>query len=43
MSDWQKPYVITEWGTDGYWETPKTEWKAPYEKASSQLPICPFS
>ncbi len=37
--DWKKPYVITEWGTDGYWETPKTDWKAPYEQTGREKAI----
>ncbi len=31
-----KPYVITEFGTDGTWEVPKTAWGAPLEPTSTQ-------
>lgn len=37
---WKKPYIITEWGPDGYWETPKTEWKAPYEQTGLEKKQC---
>jgi hypothetical protein len=29
---WSKPFVISEWGPDGYWEVKKTSWGAPYEQ-----------
>ncbi|MEL7186163.1 MAG: glycoside hydrolase family 2 TIM barrel-domain containing protein [Pseudomonadota bacterium] len=31
-----KPYVITEFGPMGPWETPKTEWGAPFEQTSTE-------
>ena len=30
-----KPFMVTEWGTIGYWETDKTDWGAPVEPHSS--------
>ena len=33
---WNKPYIITEWGPDGYWERPRTKWNAPYEQTGLQ-------
>ena len=35
-SDYDGPYMITEWGPTGWWETSSTEWKAPIEQTSEQ-------
>ena len=35
-SGWAKPYILTEWGVNGPWETSKTNWNAPIEPNSSQ-------
>lgn len=32
---WTGPYMITEWGPNGYWEAPQTSWKAAIEQSSS--------
>jgi len=32
---WEGPYMITEWGPNGHWEVPTTEWGAPIEQNSS--------
>ncbi|MFK7930506.1 MAG: glycoside hydrolase family 2 TIM barrel-domain containing protein [Myxococcota bacterium] len=32
----QKPYVLTEYGPPGAWETGKADWGAPYEATSTQ-------
>lgn len=38
--DWTKPFVISEWGPDGYWEVPKTTWGAPYEQTGREKLNC---
>ncbi len=37
---WTKPYVITEWGPDGYWEVKKAPWGAPYEQTGLEKYNC---
>jgi Glycosyl hydrolases family 2, TIM barrel domain len=37
---WIKPYVITEWGPDGYWEVRKTSWGAAYEQTGLEKYLC---
>jgi hypothetical protein len=37
---WTKPFVISEWGPDGYWEVPKTSWGAPYEQTGREKLNC---
>lgn len=38
-SDYLGPYLITEWGPTGWWETRLTDWKAPVEQTSEQKRI----
>lgn len=33
---WDKPYMITEWGPNGHWESPTTSWNAPIEQTSTE-------
>lgn len=34
--EFNKPYMITEWGPNGWWESPKTKWGASIEQSSSE-------
>ncbi|QJX49088.1 hypothetical protein HMJ29_20120 [Hymenobacter taeanensis] len=34
--DWEGPYLVTEFGARGYWESPKTVWGASKEQTSTQ-------
>lgn len=35
-SDWDGPYILSEFGAKGYWEVPKTSWDEPMEQNSSK-------
>lgn len=33
---WEKPYLITEWGPNGHWESPTTSWGVAIEQTSTE-------
>lgn len=33
---WTGPYMITEWGPNGHWESPQTKWGASIEQSSTE-------
>ncbi len=35
-SGWKRPYLVTEFGAQGWWEAPLTKWGAPIENTSTQ-------
>lgn len=35
-ANFERPYMITEWGPNGHWESPKTRWGASIEQTSTE-------
>ena len=35
-AEWDKAYIVTEWGPTGHWESPQTPWKARIEATSKE-------
>ncbi|MFK7786953.1 MAG: glycoside hydrolase family 2 TIM barrel-domain containing protein [Crocinitomicaceae bacterium] len=35
-ANFERPYMITEWGPNGHWESPKTRWGASVEQTSTE-------
>jgi hypothetical protein len=35
QNQWNKPYILTEWGPSGDWQVPRTDWKASIEETST--------
>lgn len=35
-ANWTGPYIVTEWGPTGHWESPLTSWGAPVEDHASR-------
>ena len=33
---WKRPWIVTEFGPRGFWESPHTKWNAPIEQTSTQ-------